>query len=119
MSIRKALESLYKGRCNIYNSEDCEENSITKTRRREIYSDVPCKLSYGTSVSHSPAVKQSVAPGIEQTITLFINPDIDIPAGSEIEVTQNKVTRVYNMSGEPKVYSNHQEITLELKEKFV
>lgn len=116
MSIRGALESLYMGRCNISVGEDYEENNITKTRRKLIYANVPCKLSYGTS--QSPAINQSVVPQTDQTITLFINPDIDIPAGCEIEVTQNGVTRVYDKSGVSKVYSCHQEITLKLKEKF-
>ena len=49
-----------------------------------------------------------------QSVTLYIDPSVDIPEGSKITVTQNGVTRDYERSGRPAVYSCHQEIPLEL-----
>ena len=51
-----------------------------------------------------------------QTVTLYIDPSVDIPEGSKITVTQNKVTRDYERSGTPAVYTVHQEVPLELWE---
>ena len=118
MSIRRAIESLYTGRCEVIISEDYEENCITKHREKVICTDIPCRLSYGKTLTQSPTTGNGVAPTIKQTITLFINPDIDIPAGSSIKVTQNGRTEEYCMSGNPKMYSTHQEIALEIKEEF-
>jgi hypothetical protein len=53
-----------------------------------------------------------------QTIKLFIRSDLDIKPGSLIEVTQNNVTTKYKRASQSAVYSNHQEITLELYEDY-
>lgn len=118
MSVRKALESLYKGRCNIYHCEDYEEGNLTKQKRTLLYKDIACRLSFGKSASASPAVASGIVPGVVQTVTLFIAPDIDIPAGCEIEVTQNGRTEIYDKSGQSKLYTTHQEISLKIKEEF-
>lgn len=118
MSIRGAIESLYTGRCEVTVFEDYEEKYITKHREKVICTDVPCRLSYGKSLTQSPTAGDGVVPAIRQTITLFINPDINIPAGSLIKVTQNGRTEKYCMSGNPKMYSTHQEIALEIKEEY-
>ena len=50
------------------------------------------------------------------TRSLLIDPSVDIPEGSKITVTQKGVTRDYERSGTPAVYSVHQEVPLELWE---
>ncbi|TQX28014.1 hypothetical protein D1N55_18385, partial [Clostridioides difficile] len=47
---------------------------------------------------------------LEQTIKLFISPDIEIKAGSKLIINDKEYVR----SGESAIYSNHQEIILEL-----
>ena len=54
-----------------------------------------------------------------QTIKLFISPLVNVPAGSKITVTQNNQIQVYKASGQPAVYTNHQEIELELFDEVV
>ena len=54
-----------------------------------------------------------------QTIKLFISPLVNVPPGSKITVTQNNQTQVYKSSGQPAVYTNHQEIELELFDEVV
>lgn len=51
-----------------------------------------------------------------QSVTLYIDPSVDIPEGSKVTVTQNGVTRDYERGGTPAVYTTHQEIPLELFE---
>ncbi|MDY6680404.1 hypothetical protein, partial [Clostridioides difficile] len=66
----------------------------------------PCKLSYKNIVS---ATEGKLAK-LEQTIKLFISPDIEIKAGSKLIINDKEYVR----SGESAIYSNHQEIILEL-----
>ncbi|HBG8562141.1 TPA: hypothetical protein KRH50_003618, partial [Clostridioides difficile] len=47
---------------------------------------------------------------LEQTIKLFISPDIEIKAGSKLIINDKEYVR----SGESAIYPNHQEIILEL-----
>ncbi|TQX27951.1 hypothetical protein D1N55_18600, partial [Clostridioides difficile] len=49
---------------------------------------------------------------LEQTIKLFISPDIEIKAGSKLIINDKEYVR----SGESAIYPNHQEIVLELLE---
>ncbi|HGH0429441.1 TPA: hypothetical protein ACJHEQ_003993, partial [Clostridioides difficile] len=66
----------------------------------------PCKLSCKNIVS---ATEGKVAK-LEQTIKLFISPDIEIKAGSKLIINDKEYVR----SGESAIYPNHQEIILEL-----
>ncbi|MDE3563871.1 hypothetical protein PV597_18395, partial [Clostridioides difficile] len=47
---------------------------------------------------------------LEQTIKLFISPEIEIKAGSKLIINNKEYVR----SGESAIYPNHQEIILEL-----
>ena len=52
------------------------------------------------------------------TVVLFIAPEVEIPSGSKITVTQNGKTTDYCRSGESAVYTSHKEIALELFEDY-
>ena len=112
---RKAIESLYVGRCDIYQYKT-SVNALTKrtTRRRvKTVTNQPCRVSYNSSPSTSgnfPAEKS-------QTIKLFIAPELKIKAGSCVDVTHNGRTTEYEASGEPAVYTCHQEIELKLRKE--
>ena len=58
----------------------------------------------------------SEAARVAQTVTLYIDPSVVIPEGSKITVTQNQVTADYGRSGKAAVYTDHQEVPLELWE---
>lgn len=112
---RKTIESLYNGRCTI-----TEYHKVTKANKSTgfeevtILTDQPCKLSFGTNNSTSSA--NGGASAVAQIVKVFISPDIIIKPGSKLTITQNGVTTVYKNSGQPALYSTHQEITLELFE---
>ena len=112
-SYRTAIESLYKGNCPVYEYQSVKDpiTKITSTEEVVVLIDQPCKLSFKniTSVNQLDNVLN-----ISQCVKLFIAPDIVIKAGSKITVTQNGVTTAYTRSGQPAIYSNHQEISLEL-----
>ncbi|MGL4791304.1 MAG: hypothetical protein ACRCW1_07840, partial [Anaerotignaceae bacterium] len=66
----------------------------------------------------SSASRNKFATPINQGIKLFLNPDISVKAGSEIEVTQYGITKVFDCSSQPIVYESHQEIELTLKDRY-
>ena len=107
------LKSLWIGKCTIYEYEDITDPFTHQTTQREVavLEDEPCRLSYNreqaTNIQNGAAV-------VSQSITLFIRPDLVINPGSVIEITQHGYTVKYKGSGMSAVYTNHQEITLEL-----
>ena len=71
----------------------------------------PCRLSYSRELVTD--VTDGI-PQVTQTVTLFIRPDIEIKDGSQITVTQHGRTNTFIRSSEPSVYTNHQEVALQL-----
>lgn len=111
---RKALERLWKDRCTVYHRVKVTDpkTKLTDFDEKPLLQDRPCKLSFeilnSTDGDHVATVAQSVK--------LFISPDVEIPAGCKIVVTRfNDLERTftYSRSGEPGIFTNHQEIMLE------
>lgn len=114
---KNALEMLWRGLCTIVVREEKqnETNKRTEFEERELYTNQPCKLSF-TTIKQTDEYN-NVAE-VTQIVKLFISNEIDIPAGSKIIVTQNGRTTTYRRSGEPAVYTYHQEVPLELFERW-
>ena len=109
------LAVLWTGRCTIYEFQSQTHPNTYQTTQVEvpILVDEPCRISY----NHEQATNiRSGAAVVSQSITLFIRPDLEIKPGSVIEITQNGVTERYKGSGQPAVYTNHQQIILQLYE---
>lgn len=109
------LSILWKGKATIseYKEVTNEETLATTHRLVPVVIDEPCRVSYRQEPSTNIATG---AASLTQIIMLFIRPDIEIKAGSVIEVTQEGRTLKYKRSSKPAVYSNHQEVVLELYE---
>lgn len=91
------------------------ESGLTRQGEVVLLEDQPCHLS----MEKDAAADQTVsAAQVSQTAKLFIAPDIRIKAGSRITVTQAGVTTMYTHSGKSTVYDTHQEILLDLYERF-
>lgn len=114
--MRKAIERLYKGKCTIYVKCPVEDpnTKITRFEEQAVLVDEPCRLSF----SNIPVTENGVVAGIKQVTKLFISPNVEIPPGSKIEVTQEGRTTLHQRSGEPAVYGSHQEIMLEKFERY-
>jgi len=110
---RAAIEELYTGVCTITNRETTIVDGISESGNAEICKNQPCRLSY-------KSFPQSVDGDEEyksyQQVKLFISPEVNIPTGSRIEVTQAGRTQHFVASGIPAVYDTHQEISLEVDE---
>lgn len=115
--VRKAIESQYKGKCDVYECRDVtdEVTKITSQQEVLVYKNWPCKLSY----EKITATNQSTgAAEVSLSTKLFISPDIEIKAGSKIVVTQNGVTTAFSNSGMAGRFTNHQEIMLTADERW-
>ncbi|EGT4083900.1 TPA: hypothetical protein KRK11_003715, partial [Clostridioides difficile] len=99
---------LYRDKCTIVEYQPIKDPVTKRTNNKEVIvlENQPCKLSYKNIVS---ATEGKVAK-LEQTIKLFISPDIEIKAGSKLIINDKEYVR----SGESAIYPNHQEIILEL-----
>lgn len=103
------IEQLYTGNCTVSEYHDVTDpiTKITKKQEAVVLTDQRCRLSFKNIPSASNGT-------VSQSIKLFVSPDITIKPGSKIVITQNGVTASYTRSGEPAIYTNHQEISLEL-----
>lgn len=111
---RKALERLWKDHCTVYHRVKVTDpkTKLTDFDEKPLLQDQPCKLSFETLNSTDGDHVATVA----QSVKLFISPDVEIPAGCKIVVTRfNDLERTftYSRSGEPGIFTNHQEIMLE------
>ena len=95
--VREAIERLYKGLCSV------------KVKVSSVNEET------GETVS---AAKDDGYSTVSQSVVLFIAPEVEIPSGSKITVTQNGKTTDYCRSGESAVYTSHKEIALELFEDY-
>ena len=104
-AVRTALERLWKDRCSIFIREEVTDpvTHLTDSEEKPLLQDQPS--TNGDEVATA-----------QQVVKLFLSPDVKVPAGCKIIVTRpNDVERTftYSRSGEPGVFSNHQEIMLE------
>lgn len=108
---KKAIQSLWTGVCNIFGFKDTEDKyGATIHTEVMLFENLPCRLSFKNISQTNQTESFAVS---SQVVKLFITPEVYVPPGSMIEVTQNGVTRKYKHSGISAVYTNHQEIVLE------
>lgn len=114
---RTAIEATYFGTLTVREMQKVKDDATKLTTQKEVVAleNVPCRLSFETLQA---AVQSSSAATITQGTKLFLSPDVEIKPGSKLTVTQDEVTTDYVRSGFPAVYPTHQEIMLELFEKY-
>ena len=94
---KKAIQSLWTGVCNIFEFKEITDK-YGKTRHKliKICENTPCRLSF-KNINSAEQTEMQVKTS--QVIKLFVAPEVYIPPGSIIEVTQNNITRKYKNSG--------------------
>lgn len=112
--VTDVLQRLWIGTCTVYEYQEVVDPDTFQTTMGlvPVVEDEPCRLSYSTQ---KPTELESGIAGLEQQIKLFLSPAIQVSPGSVLEVTQHNRTNRYRRSAEPAVYTNHQEITLEME----
>lgn len=115
--MREKIEQTYEDSCSVYEQTDVfdEKTKVKKGKRVAALEDEPCRLSFSRLEAGEKADPAS-APS--QTAKLFISPDIDIKTGCVLEIKHKGRTYEYERSGQPAVYSSHQEIVLQLRERW-
>lgn len=110
---RKAIQSLYRGTCTVKAFESVKDpiTKITKQVEVLLFENQPCKLSYEKQTTASNG---GVAAIIAQTTKVSLAPELVVPPGSKVIITQDGVTEEFSRSGKPAVHMDHQHITLEL-----
>lgn len=113
VAARKAIESQYKGICDIIECKKKKDsiNKITKFEEITVKQKQPCKISFEDVCQNDTTDTESK---VVSKVKLFIAPELQIKPGSKIVVTQRGRTTVYKNSGEPAILDTHQEIMLEL-----
>ena len=112
---REAIQSMWTGICNIFwfkNSKNKYGTVVSEVK--ELYKNIPCRLSF-KNISQTEQTESMAKTS--QVVKLFIAPEVYVPPGSIVEVTQNGVTRKYKHSGISAVYTNHQEIILDAEQE--
>jgi len=115
---RAAFEAAhYDGLCTVTERQEVtdERSHLTTHRDVVVIQDQACHLSFETITA---ANQSGSAAEITQITKLFIAPDVTIKPGSKITVVQSGTTGDYTRSGVPAVYDTHQEIILELFERW-
>lgn len=114
---RKAMEDTYSGVLTVTERRKVrnEQTKLTSVEDVVVLLNQPCKLSFESVV---PVQQSETAAAVSQTVKLFLAPDVMISPGSKLTVMQNGVTGDYTRSGVAAVYPTHQEIMLELFERW-
>lgn len=114
---RRTVEAAYDGICRIYGMQSVKDpvTKVTKQQEALVQENIPCHLSYSST---APVSGSDMAAAVTQTIKLFLAPELVVPPGSRIEVTQQGRSESYGQSGKTAVYSSHQEILLELWKEY-
>ncbi len=110
---RKAIESLYADTCRIITEKDTidPDTGIVNTAR-VTSAEYHCRISY----KNLPVTGGDGIPVMTQSVTLFLSPEIDIPAGADVDVVRQGRPLHFKSAGVSAVYDNHQEISLEYRE---
>lgn len=113
---RRAAEKLYDSKADVWAFVDDTTNESVfaeeKLKPERIHESVPCRVS-------QKSIGAADGGNISYETKLFISPDVTIPAGSRLEVTDphGNVDK-YVLSGDSfDSYITHQEITLKKDEK--
>ena len=106
-ALKIPAESLYNKTCTIYGYTSLrdEETGIDSTQETLLYTDVPCRISYKSIPN---ANQTNTVASVTQTIKLYCSPEYNIEPGSRIVCGD----LVYKSSGQPAIYTSHQEIEL-------
>ena len=112
---KQAIQSLFEGKATVTVNESYKDpvTKVTKTRENVIYTEIPCRLSYGSN-----STKEWLGDQAAAVVTLFTAYDVVIPRGSIVAVAQAGTTEVFNRSGIPKVYRSHREYPLQAVEEW-
>lgn len=106
---RRLLEKTYDGSMAVYTAGKEKLKGESVLSWSMLHDGIPCALS----MLKVPELRRAQdAGGIEYTAVLFCAPEIEIPPGSRITVTQYGRETAFCYSGECIRYPTHQELSV-------
>ena len=121
-TVRKALAMLWRDRMRvIVRMPSQRENGSTGFQDVVLMENIPCKLSNFKAVNsaNEPVTDNGVAATIRQYAKVFLAPEVDVPAGSRLDVTRaDGRVEQYRCSSPPAMFAHHQEIYLEVFDRW-
>lgn len=119
VGIRGAMERLYDGECSIY-VQVCEIDEVTKVssfHEQLLCEGLSCHLSFNQG--SNSGFNLGLHNGVQvQKVKLFMTPEVWVPAGSKVYVSQHGVDYEFYCSSLAEVYESHQEISLVNVDEF-
>ena len=113
--VRKDIESLYVDTCDIYEYQKTKDKyGVIEHQKALVLKKQKCRLSYKNINNTFSTDSFSTTT---QVIKLFIAPELEIKPGSFIAVIQHGRIQKFKHSGVSAIYTNHQEIILELDQE--
>lgn len=110
---RGCLEKTYDGRMDVIGvKKETIDGETIVTPEALIYENQPCAVSHKQDAQTQ---QQEDNAQVQYTAKLFCAPELTIPAGCQITVTQYGQTRAFLYSGEAFFYPTHQELTVQAK----
>lgn len=115
MRRNRLVERYYTDQANIMRSDNYV-TSDGETRLQPlaiVYANVPCRISQKALPTNSQTESTN---DIRYETKLFVSPEIQIHQGDTISVIRGSSSKIYT-AGEPFLYPNHQEISLQRRER--
>lgn len=121
IDIQSILATMYKDACSVVEHRKITDPITKKTGFDDVtvVEDQPCRLSY----KQIPTTAGGNVASMDQQVKVFLPPEVEVKAGSKVIVTQHydcrdDIVTEYAASGVPAVYPSHQEVSLELFERW-
>lgn len=118
--VKTAIQSLWKYKCDVvvFDNESTEESPFVCPTERVICKDLPCHVRFyyyytNTNTSSEENSKAS------QKATLFVDSDIDIPAGSKVYVSKGDYSQEFEYTGLMMGYDYHNEYGLAIIDRRI
>lgn len=116
------LPKMWKDKCTITTKQKGKNGyGATVFSDTALCTDEPCKLSFFNNFKMNDSTKSNlVSAAVFQNVKLFIKPDLTIPEGSKVTVTTHKNGKVfhYKSSGSTSMFTDHQEIIMEVDKEW-
>lgn len=125
-----AVNRLFKDVCTVYVVEKSTgEDGGTVFSKRVLFENIPCRISFD-SIGHAKTnggmertrfTRKNLIPAdeISSEVRLFVEPQFDIPEGSEVYVLHGGEPLKFRAAGYAAAYLSHREIVVVPVEKFV
>ncbi len=125
-----AVKRLFKDVCTVYIvKKSLGGNGGTAFSKRVLFENIPCRISFDSigyaklngSMERTRFTRKNLIPAAEisSAVRLFVEPQFDIPEGSDVYVLHDGVPLKFRASGYSATYYSHREIVVVPFEKFV